>query len=44
MELHNRDKKLGKFLYRVECKWENDVTVIKKYERSRGNEKVKLSI
>jgi hypothetical protein len=30
MELHNIDKKSGKFLYEVKLKWENNVTVIKK--------------
>jgi hypothetical protein len=44
MELHNRDKKSGKFLYKVKSRWENDVTVIKKDERSRGNERVKLNV
>jgi len=43
MELHNRDKKSGKFLYKVKCKWENNVTD-RKDERSRGNERVKLNI
>jgi len=30
MELHNRDKKSGRFMDKLKCKWENDAAVIRK--------------